>query len=189
MERDDYELIAELKSGSESAFSTLYNNQVSKIYAYALNIVKSPALAEDVVQETFVKLWENASNLQNDSNISAYLFTITRNLCLNLIRRAKKETWITDEIIAFAIDALDNGVEYTQHQQLKVLLNDAIAQLPPKRKMIYELCKIKGMSYQQVAEQLNLSQSTVNSQMVKAIKSVQQYLVKHGALVLILIAR
>jgi RNA polymerase sigma-70 factor (ECF subfamily) len=176
------ELLLKLKDGSRSAFSLLYKMHVKRVYAFALKILKSPALAEDIVQEVFVRLWENAAHLDPELSLQAYLFTIARNLSLNVIRKAAKETIITDEIARYALDQGENGLAFTQHMQTKEFVSRAIALLPPQRRKIYELCHGKGYSYKRAAEELGLKDATINSQMVKAIRSIKKYLIRNGAL-------
>lgn len=181
------EWLVALRNGSEPAFAALYNSHVKTVYAFALGILKSPALAEDTVQEVFIRLWENAGKLNPDLPIRAYLFTLTRNHALNVIRRAGRESRITDEIALSAFDTHEDALAFVQRRQTQAFLGEAIAGLPAQRKKIYELCRIDGYSYKQAAEKLDIKDSTVNSQMVKAIRSIKQYLLKNGAL-LVLIA-
>ncbi|WP_235005365.1 RNA polymerase sigma factor [Pedobacter nyackensis] len=171
------------------AFAQLYNLYVKKIYAYTLGILKSPALAEDVTQDTFVKLWEHASSIQTDRPFQPFLFTIARNLSLNIIKRASRETWISDEIFGQAVHQSENGLQYTERKQTSEFMGLAVDQLPPKRKAIYDLCRNYGYSYKQVAKKLGIKDSTVNSQMVKAIKTIKEYMIRNGALLLFLFSR
>ncbi len=180
--KKETELIEKLRLQDATAFSALY---IRKIYAYALGIVKSPELAEDVVQETFVKLWEQSAFLQTDRSLQPYLFTIARNQSLNLIKRASRETWISDEILIHAMHQSENGLQYTERRQTGEFIQHAIEQLPPKRRHIYELCRNYGYSYKQTAEKLGISDATVNSQMVKAIKTIKDFLTRNGAMILI----
>jgi RNA polymerase sigma-70 factor (family 1) len=179
------EWLVALKEGSEPAFAALYNLHVKTVYAFALHILKSPMLAEDVVQEVFIKLWENKQKLDPNLPIRAYFFTLARNQSLNLIRKASKEHWITDEIALSAFDNQEDGLAFVQRKQTQVFLGQAIAELPPQRKKIYELCRVNGYSYKQAAEKLGIKDSTINSQMVKAIRFIKQYLLRNGALVLL----
>lgn len=176
------ELLQKLKDGSETAFSLLYEMHVKRVYAFALKILKSPALAEDIVQEVFVKLWEVAPGLDIELSLQSYLFTIARNLSLNVIRKAARETVITDEIARYVIDKGENGLAFAQHMQTKELVSLAVQLLPPQRRKIYELCHGEGYSYKQAAEKLGLKDATINSQMVKAIRSIKNYLIRNGAL-------
>ncbi|QDW23919.1 RNA polymerase sigma factor [Pedobacter sp. KBS0701] len=176
------ELVLKLKNGSQTAFSLLYELHVKRIYTFALKILKSPALAEDIVQEVFVKLWETAPKLEPNLPLQSYLFTIARNLSLNVIRKAAKETIITEEIARYALDQGDDGLAFAQYRQTKEFVSRAVQLLPPQRRKIYELCHGSGYSYKQAAEELGLKDATINSQMVKAIRSIKRYLVRHGAL-------
>jgi len=183
---EEIELLIRLTLQDSEAFSQLYNMYVKKIYAYALGILKSPDLAEDVTQDTFVKLWEHAPNIQTDRSVQAFLFTIARNLSLNVIKRASRETWISDELFTHAIHQSENGLQYTERKQTGEFISLAVNQLPPKRKAIYELCREDGYSYKEAAKKLGIKDSTVNSQMVKALKTIKDFMVRNGALLFIL---
>lgn len=177
-----------LKDGSEPAFAALYDLHVKAIYAYTIRILKSPMLAEDVVQEVFIKLWESATKLDPNLPLRAYLFTLARNQSLNIIRKASRDYWITDEIAQSAFAVQEDGLAFAQRKQTQVILHEAIAGLPPQRKKIYELCRVDGYSYKQAAEKLGIKDSTINSQMVKALRSIKQYLIRNGALLLLLVS-
>lgn len=177
---EELELLKKLRVQDEAAFSELYALYIKRIYAYALSIVKSPMLAEDIAQETFVKLWESAAFVQTDRPLQAFLFTIARNRALNLIRKASRESWVTDEIIEHAIQQSENGLQYIERKQTSEYINKAIAQLPPQRRLIYDLCRNYGYSYKQAAEKLGIKDTTVNSQMVKAIKSIKDFMIRNG---------
>ncbi len=181
----EIEILAKLKDHDEQAFSLIYKLYLKKIYSFVLSIVKSPELAEDIVQETFVRLWEVAPFIQTDSSLQPYLFTIAKNKSLNMIKRAFRESWITDEIAAYAIDRNENAHEYTQRKQTSAFIAEAVHKLPPQRKLIYDLCHNAGYSYKQTAEKLGLKNSTVNSQMVKALKFIRNYIIKNGALLVL----
>ncbi len=179
-------LIKQLKAGNTLAFSSLYHRYSARIYHFALSIVKSPALAEDVTHDVFVKLWENADKIDLALSFQSYLFTITRNHILNLLKRAGRSTLIVDEIMRYTAVISDDPSQILQRKQAHDLLEVAVETLPEQRRKIYQLCKNEGFTYKEVAEQLGISPSTVNSQMVKAIKSVQDFLLLSGALSVII---
>lgn len=185
----EIELLEKLKLQDSKAFSQLYNLYVKKIYAYTLGILKSPALAEDVTQDTFVKLWEHATSVQTDRSVQPFLFTIARNLSLNVIKLASRETWISDEIFTYAIYQQEDGLQYTQRKQTGEFIDMAINELPPQRRLIYDLCRNYGYSYKEAAEKLGIKDTTVNSQMVKALKSIKDFMTRNGALLLVLFYR
>lgn len=180
------ELLGKLREKDNIAFSLLYNRHVDSVYGYLLRILKSRELAEDITQETFVKLWKHAANIETTSPLKPYLFVIARNQALNLLKKASRETWITDEIFDTAIYDSENGLQYTQRTQTAEYINLAISKLPPKRRNIYDLCRNYGYTYKETAKKLGITDSTVNSQMVKALKFIKNFLIKNGALVLLL---
>lgn len=183
----ELELLKKLRQRDSHAFAKLYDAYIKKIYAYALSIVKSPMLAEDVTHDTFVKLWENAKDIHADRSVQSYLYTLTRNHCLNTIRRAGRETWISDEIIAHIPTDFENGLQFTERKETGHYIRLAIEQLPPQRRIIYDLCRNEGLSYKQVAEKLGIKDSTVNSQMVKANKTIRDFMLRNGALLLLVL--
>lgn len=187
--KGEQELLEKLKAKDAQAFAQFYANHVDRAYAYALMILKSPDLAQDVVQDSFVKLWEQAELLDSSRPAAPYLLTIVRNKALNVIRRASKEEHITEQISKFALDSAETGMEYTERRQTEQLLDKAVQHLPDKRKEIYELCHQDGYSYKQAAEKLGLSYATVNSQMVKAIRTIREFMVRNGALLLLLFTK
>lgn len=182
----EIELLEKFKLQDSKAFSQLYTLYVKKIYAYALGILKSPALAEDVTQETFARLWEHATSVKSDQSIQPFLFTIVRNLSLNLIKQAAKQTFISDEMFSHMVSQQENGLQYTERKQTGEIIGKAIDQLPAKRRIIYDLCRNYGYTYKQTADKLGIKDSTVNSQMVKALKTIKDFMVRNGALLLIL---
>lgn len=183
----ELELLEGLTKQDAQAFAQLYNAYIKKIYSYALSIVKSAMLAEDITHDTFVKLWENAKDIHTDKTIQAYLYTLTRNQCLNTIRRAARETWISDEMTSHALASSENGLEFTERKETGKFISLAIDQLPPQRRIIYDLCRNQGFSYKQVAEKLGIKDTTVNSQMVKANKTIRDFMLRNGAMLILLI--
>lgn len=172
----DQELVSQLRVGNQIAFNELYKRYVNRLYGFALTIVKSPELAEDVVHDVFVKVWEKAADIDPALSFQSWIFTITRNQLLNTIKRSSTEKRILAEILAQTIPISDYTNESHQSNETAVLLNEAITKLPNKRRHIFVLCKYHGFSYQEAAEMLGITESTVNSQMVKALRFIKEYM-------------
>lgn len=187
LEEKEKALVEDLKMGSRQALATLYNSYADKLYHFCLKISKSPSLAEDVVQDVFVRVWNNRSAINSSLTFESYLFTIARNRLFDLIKRASKESKILDEMLAHA-SLSRNSVEQTiSFQECSTLLNEAIASLPSKRKLIFKLSREEGLSYAEIARQLEISPGTVNIQIVKALKSIRDYLDLSHAVILFII--
>jgi RNA polymerase sigma-70 factor (family 1) len=183
---DEKAIVILLKQGNSHAFTRLYDFYVKRIYSFAFGIVKSRDLAEDITHDVFVKIWENAGKLDSEKSFQSYLYTIARNQTINLIKRAGLETALVNEMLKHSISAQNYVDETIECNESSEIVKNAIDMLPPQRRIIYDLCKNEGLTYSQVAEQLKISPSTVNSQMVKALKSIKDFLLLHGTLNILL---
>jgi len=170
------QLVEKLKQSDTVAYESLYLLYVQRLYGFVLRMAKSPELAEDVVQDIFVKLWENRQQLDPEQSFKSYIFTMAKNQLLNFIKRKAHESRIVNEILAHVPRGSRPSDNMILENEIQHLLDEALSSLPPQRKLIFELCRIQGLTYKQAAEQLGLSDSTINSQMVKAIKTVKEFL-------------
>lgn len=179
-------LIIRLMEGDINALSQLYRSHYPALLYYILKTAKSTTLAEDVLHDTFLKLWEYRANINPDEGLKPLLFTIAKRHLLNLLTRAGKETKIMSEIRKAAVESVDAVNETMAYREQRQLIDEAIAELPPRCRQVYEKCQIEGLSHQQVAEELGISVSTVNNQMVKANAHIQQFIkMQHGLTILI----
>ncbi|MCD0487932.1 RNA polymerase sigma-70 factor [Pedobacter sp. MC2016-14] len=179
---DDQMLVVRLKDLDKQAFEQLYHRYAQKLFYYALKFVKSPEMAEDIVHDVFVKVWDNLNDLNPDFSIQAYLYRITHNSLLNLLKRGTVESRIVKEMLQHAEQTTPNTDQAFQYKEALQQTKQAIATLPPKRKQIYELSRYDGLSHRQIAITLNIADSTVNNQMVKAIKSIRDFLSLRGTI-------
>lgn len=185
---DDKILLAGIGKGDKSAFSALYNRHRHKVYAYAIRVVKSNELAEDILHEVFLKLWLNES-IAAIENLDAYLQVAARNLALNVLRKQKLEELYkqhvrNDEQVYLA----DTTTEHIDGRETASLIDTAKKLLPPQQRMVYELCKEKGLKYEEVADQLAISKLTVKTHMQLALRSLRAYLTAHTDTVLLIAA-
>lgn len=180
------ELISFLREGNENALKQLYDNQVRKLYYFILRTAKSQQLAEDVVQDVFIKIWENRLQIDPEQPFKTYLYTIAKRHLLNLLKRLQHEADILDEIRKYSIpveNTTELNIEYTESNEI---LNEAITKLPTQCREVFVRCKIQGHSYKQVAAQLGITEGTVNGQMVKALRSIKEYMTFKNTIVLLL---
>lgn len=168
------QVVAEIVTGSQLAFRGLYEAHHRELYRYALRFLKSPELAEDVVQDAFVKIWEKRESLSSVQNLRAFLFTVCRNGMLTFFERASREASLRNEIIHYAaLSHVDTEEEVSRYE---ILAEEAIGKLPPQRQQIFRLCRLEGKSYDEVAKELGISKYTVSDHLVKASKFLREYL-------------
>ncbi|UAY55702.1 RNA polymerase sigma factor [Arachidicoccus terrestris] len=169
------ELVALLKAGDQEAFSQLYHIYAPGIAGKILRLVKSKAIAEELLQDVFLKVWENRQTIDLDKSFRSYLFRIAENLVVDLFRRAAYNQKLLNYLAVNTSELYDPIADQELSQEIKTRLLKALDTLPPQRKKIYVLCKLEGKSYQEVSELLGISLSTINDHIVKATKALKSY--------------
>jgi RNA polymerase sigma-70 factor (family 1) len=185
--QNENELLAKVASGDTRAFAIIFNTYRKRIYTIALQYLHSELQAEDAVQEVFLKVWRLEGNLTNIKNLEAYLLQLTKHKCLNMMRRQKLEN--------LYIEPLSEGAEFsdsgTEDQILlndtRKIVNEGIAMLPPKQKLVYQLCRLQDLKYEKAGEKLNISPETVRSHLKLALKSLRAHISMHTDLTVLLI--
>jgi len=169
---DENKLLHELSQGSELAFTELYNRYKNLVYGTALKITKSKVLAEEVVQDVFLKIWQNQEKAAEITNFENYLFIISRNHIFDMIKKIARETNLASDI-TYKNSASDDTDTAIKDDQYNVILNQIIEQLPPQQQKIYKMAKMEGLSHQKIGENLGISTETVKKHMAQALKFVR----------------
>lgn len=161
-------LVLELISGDRAAFQQIYDQYHAKVYLFAHKHTKDSHSAEDVVHDVFLQAWEKRDKLSATTPLEAQLFVIARSRIINNYRRSLiKDNAYQNFSSQFHPDKTIDPFEDDESIQK---LNESIELLPPKRKQVFKMAKIDGLSYEEVAKTLDISKSTVEAQMVKALK-------------------
>lgn len=169
-----------LADGSEYAFAKLYDHYRGKVYSVAWHFLKSPALAEEIVQDVFMKIWLKRQEFREVQQSENYLFVLARNLVLDRLRALSYEAdsqraWPTRETYA------DDADHRLRHHQCAELLSEAVDRLPQRQREVYRMAKIQGLSQEAIAGELQLSRLTVKKHMAEALKFIRKYLGRHLA--------
>jgi len=165
-------LVFYLKQGSSKAFEQLFLRYHKKLYHFCKKIINSKEEAENLVQSVFMEIWENRIGLDEDKSFGGYLFKIAKNKGYNIIRKMINEKAYLEYVAGkgnphMLVD--DGGYEFRQITETIVHL---INSLPPRRKEIFLLSRDKGLSYKEIAQMLQISENTVDTQ----IRNVLDYL-------------
>jgi RNA polymerase sigma-70 factor (family 1) len=177
--RDFSELdcLRRLKQDDERAFDALFRHYSALVYRFAYSYLKSRPEAEEIVQDCFLKIWEKRRQLHDDVPLKGYLFTTAYNAILNQIRRNQHHLRYQAHSATLAPANVGNEAEFSE---LEAMYRAALEQLPPKRREIFVLSRQQGLSYPEIAQQLNLSVKTVEAQMSHALKFLREYFQAHG---------
>ncbi|MCG8310216.1 MAG: RNA polymerase sigma-70 factor [Cytophagales bacterium] len=173
-------LLKRLRRGDSSAFEVLFNTYKNRLYAFAFKFVKSEDLACDILHEVFLKVWEKRKKINPDLNFNSYLHTICKHTVYNFLKKASRKEELKLEIINSTLEKRNFVEEDLYFQQYEKMASDAINQLPPRRKEVFQLCKMDGKSYDETASSLGISKNAVKDHMVKASKFIKRYFLKHG---------
>jgi len=160
-------------------FSELFRKHEHKLYTLALKLTKSDQLAKDIIQDVFLKLWDQRTQLSTIINIEAWLYRVTENKIIDFLRKASADSRLKERIWNQLQQIVNESEQYLAAKEYNQIIQKAIDQLPPQRKLIYQLNKENGMNYRQIANELQLSKHTVKNQLSTAVQSVRNFLVKH----------
>lgn len=155
------------------AYEELYNLLHRGLYRFSCAFVKSPDVAQDMVSDVFIKLWQIRGRLMDIENLKVYLFTLARNFCYNyLTQQLKKVVLSLEEADPNVLIDFDNPEELCVSADTVEKIRLAIRQLPPQCRIIFQLVKEEGMKYREVADVLHLSVLTVRNQVAIATKKI-----------------
>lgn len=182
----DSELALLLKGNDEMAFRELFNRYKKELYVFAKNMTHDVDEAEDLIQEVFTALWENAEKLELKGSISSYLYAAIRYKFLNLVAYKKVRSDYIDIFQKFIEEGGYTTDQYINEKELIELVEKEVAQLPKKMRAVFELSRNTGLSHREIAVKLNLSEKTVKSHINHALKILRGKL-HVGAILLYLI--
>jgi len=166
---DDNELYRKLKFGNELAFKVLFQKYYSAMCHFAGQLLFDNEMAEEIVQELFVRIWEKREALSIETSVKHYLFKSVRNLCLNHLQHQKIKRQYADKMMKSSEQQYDPEHYFMEFDLIK-RIEKSIESLPPKRQEIFRLSREQGLKYKEIAEELNISIKTVEAQMGLALK-------------------
>lgn len=153
----DQSWVLNLKTNDEGAFRHLFDFYKDDVYTYALSFLKNKEHAEEIVQEVFLRVWIHRSELDPDCSFKSYLFTITRNLTFNFLRKAANQRRLQDEIFYMIPQNCDSVELKIRELELDRIRKEAIDLLPPGRKRIFEMSRLEDKSYEEISKEYSYS--------------------------------
>lgn len=172
---EEIQLFEKIKTGDEKAFEILFHKYYRFLCSFATKIINDDASAEEIVQDFFVKLWEKREQLIIETSIQNYLFRSVKNHCINYLQHNKTKVRYAQKIISEVESNYSDNDSFPEIELAKKI-EESINSLPEKRKEIFMLSRQEGLKYHEIAEKLNISIKTVETQMSIAIKSLRDKL-------------
>lgn len=168
----EFELVHKLNDGNRIVFNQLFKKYYSGICAFALNYISNQDLAEDFVQEAFIKLWEKRGSFESIGSIKSFLHVVVRNKCLNHIRDSKKTSLLADNEYKQLLSE-DFFIEKIIEEEYYSRLYQLIKTLPPRTQEVLSL-SMRGLNQSEISEELSIEISTVKSHKKLAYKTLRQ---------------
>lgn len=182
LEKTELELIIELQQGSVKAFNAIYELYARRLFAFCLNYTKSRQNAEEIVEDTFIWIWNNRMTLRPESSLKSLLFIKTKHLLINAYRKVINSPAYEDYMDYLdhqGHSSTDCAIEYDEFVKM---VNQCIGQLPAAQQKIIRLSKFEQMTNKEIAVHLNYSEQTVKNQLSAGLKQLRVMLQKKGIL-------
>ena len=168
------ELVIKLKGGDSFAFEVLFYKYRNKVKGFAVKLVPAQIDPEEIVQEVFVKLWLKKEAVDPDKDFQSYLFSIAKHLVLDHLKSAvNRKLYFVGEHFQQDLlmdESAENPVAYDTEEKLQKLINE----IPERRREIFRLSRFEGLSYKQIAQRLNITENTVDSQIRNALNFLRK---------------
>jgi len=185
---NDKLLVAKLADNEVEAFDALFNKYKEKLYRFAFSLLKNHEDAKEIVQESFVRIWEHRSKIDSSKSFKSFLFKISYNLIISQLRVRLKDSEYRKFLVSFFESesvGFDTRIDY---ETIREKVNHVIEELPAKRKQIFILSREAGLSNKEIAEKLNISVKTVENQIGLSISYIRKRLGKEFIATLLFIS-
>jgi RNA polymerase sigma-70 factor (ECF subfamily) len=181
-QKEDF-LTRQFNAGSVDAYKNIFELYYRPLCSFAKKYVLDLAIAEDIVQDLFVKLWEQRNNILLKTSAKSYLFQSVKNECLNYLKHQNVQESYKTHIANVSTD--DFFHDKLEEEEVNLLVFRTIQSLPPRCRKIFELSRFEGKSFEEIAQELSISKNTIKNQLVNALKHIRQVLEKNEILLLI----
>lgn len=185
MHLSESKTLAALQTGDENAFEMIFRSYYQSLCNYAYSFLSDRDEAEEVVQSSFITIWEKRSTLDITVSFKAYLYRSVRNACLNVIKHEKIKQRHAEHQAVMQVHGFESTSQTVLTNELEGKIFDAMQQLPQQCRLVFKLSRFEDLKYSEIAEQLSISVKTVENQMGKALKIMREQLKDYLPLILL----
>lgn len=180
---DEQKLLALLKEDSEYAFQLIYDCNRNRIYKTAVWYLKSPILAQEVVQDVFLKLWFERNEFKINTSIEGWLYIVAKNNILNRLKKISNEWKALNVLPLLKTDVSNNTENAILDSEYSSILNAAVQSLPTQQRRVFQLARQEQLSYSEIGKEMDLSPLTVKTHMSRALTHIKAYLKLKGIII------
>ncbi len=175
-EDQDLTLFGQVKTGDFSSYEIVFKKYYKELYRFAFTYVRNGTIAEEMTQEIFLYIWEKRQKIKIHTTLKTYLYSAIKNKCLNYIKlelpKQQSMTDVSEVMLSVSGERFDEG----ENERLKQYIQTAVDALPKKCRKIFMLSRNAGLTYEEIADELDLSKKTVENQMGIALKKLRESL-------------
>lgn len=186
------EILQELAQGDQFSFGLVFNIYSYRLYYFALHYLNDEESSKDIVQDVFSAIWEDRTKLAEVKNLSSWLFSLTKNLCLKKIDHLKVQQKHSDilkyrqlTIIQASLNELDTSPVI--FDEINQIVNQTLEKLSPLNRQIFELSRFGNKKNREIAEELRVSPKTVEAHITRALKDLRKALKDYLPIILFLL--
>ncbi len=180
-------LAKQLLAGNKNAFRKLFNTYQNDLYKFSLSMVYSKSYAEEIIQDVFLNLWLKRETINPELSLKSFLFTMTRNKTISFLKKAANNKKLREEIFYKSQKSVNPTERHMREEELKTIKKEALDLLPPRRRLIFEMSRDDGKSYDEIAGELGISPNTVRNQMSMALETLREFLLNSRDITLALL--
>ena len=172
---NDIELVDKLRKGNVDAFDQIFKKYGDRLFGFVFKYLKSKEETEELIQDVFLKIWENRKNIKKESSFKSYLFTIAYHDICAVFRQKQIEVKIKADFLLNKNQTVDTE-DQIEYRSMLDFVDKLIEKLPEKQKIIFIKSRKQGKSTKEIAEEMNLAPGTVDNQISKALKFLRENL-------------
>jgi RNA polymerase sigma-70 factor (family 1) len=165
-----------LVAGDIAAFDEIYRRYFHPVYNNAFKITRDAAIAEDILQEVFITLWEKRTTVDPEKSLAGWLFVVAYHRSINVLRRRLKESVLYQRLPLPDESSVEEEIKFGVQWSI---LENALERLSPQRRRVFELCKLQGKTYEEAAMELHISKYTVKEYLSAALVTIKEYSRRH----------
>lgn len=186
--KDEQELISLWKNGDESAFNHLFKLHFQKLLRFSSRYILDPELAKEIAMDVMFKSWQKKDELANDRpSLEPFLFHLLKAAIIDQFRK-KSITVLPIEDMLKEPASIERADDLINYRELTNLYHESLNSLSPQRRLVFEMRQQQGMSYQEIADELDISSKTVNRHLTDSFHTIRNFMRKNGEIALLFLA-
>jgi len=178
---EERKLLEKLQAGDHAAFEKIYHLYKARLISASLRLLKSPELTEELLQNLFLKIWEQRERIDTTQSLNAYLYKVAHNMAYDVFRKASRDKRLYEHLAVATKTSYDHIEKHIYRKENQAELNEAISLLPPQQQKVFILCKLEEKSYDEASKILNITTGTINNHMYRANVFLKEYFSKKSA--------